>query len=151
MVKPSWPKNLVCWFLVIRSTGSIGSGRPDLARKRKKIGRWKNARWHFGHHLSHLRPSGLEDIPEDVLGHNTSFLGILERERRERSGNKQVFKLESKLPAGRSQVESIYFNIFRGIALSNLDVFHYFHVWGTQICWEIFYFGLKGRVFDVLK
>ncbi|KAL5564136.1 hypothetical protein UlMin_027300 [Ulmus minor] len=90
----------------VRSTG------PGQ-KKKKKVGRCQNARWHFGHHLSHLRPSGLEDVPEDVLGHNTSVLGILERERRERSGNKQVFKLESKLPAGRSQVESIYFNVFR--------------------------------------
>ena len=137
--------------MVFRSTGGLGSGRPDLARKRKKEGRCQNARWHFGHHLSHLRPSGLEDVPEDVLGHNTSFLVILERERRERSGNKQVFKLESKLPGGRSRVESIYFNVFRGISLRNPDVFHYFHVWGTQICRENILFRTKRPSFGCFK
>ena len=59
-----------------------------------------------------------------------------------------MFKLESKLPAGRSRVESIYFNVFRGISLRNLDVFHYFHVWGTQICQENILFRTKGPSFS---
>lgn len=54
---------------------SLWFGRPDVGRQVKK-----KCKGHFGHHLSHLMPSGLEDVPEDVLGHNTSFLGILERE-----------------------------------------------------------------------
>ena len=65
------------------------SGRPDLARKRKKEGRCQNARWHFGHHLSHLRPSGLEGVPEYVLGHNTSYFGHF-RERKKREKWKQA-------------------------------------------------------------
>ena len=151
MVKPSWPKNLVCWFLVIRSTGSIRSGRPDLARKRKKIGRWKIARWHFSHHLSHLMPSGLENVPEGVLSHNTSFLGILERERRERSGNKQGWKLENRVLAGRVPSLITLLNVFKGIYLWKLDAFHYFHVWGTQICRENILFRTKRPSFWCFK
>ena len=100
---------------------------------------------------NHWMPSGLENVPEGVLSHNTPFLGILERERRERSGNKQGLKMESKLPAGWSQVKSIYLNVFWGISLGKLDAFHYFQMWGTQICWENILFRTKRPSFWCFK
>ena len=124
----------------VRSTGP--------GQKQKKIKAVQGISWHFWlppHPLSAPNfPNTSERLGDLIF---ISLEQVLVRERGERSGNKQVFKLESKLPAGRSQVESIYFNVFRGISLRNLDVFHYFHVWGTQICRENILFRTKRPSF----
>ena len=66
-------QNPDCGILVFRSTGGIGSGRPEPARKRKKRGSAKMQGGIFGHHISHGLPSDLEDVPEHWISLTTPF------------------------------------------------------------------------------
>ena len=74
-----------------RSTGSVRSGRPDLARKRKKIRavqKCKVAFWPPPVPFSAPLPLGTSQ--HILVSHTTQFEAILERETSERRWNKLI-------------------------------------------------------------
>ena len=78
-------QNPVCGILVFRSTGRVRSGRPDLARKRKKnraVEKCKVAFWPPPVPFSALLPLGTSQ--HILVSHTTQFQAILERESSER-------------------------------------------------------------------
>ena len=68
--------------------------------KEKKIGRWKNARWHFSHHLSHFCLFAPRNVPAHVGASFHTILGSF-RVRKKREEVNQRGAQAGKLGAGR--------------------------------------------------
>ena len=137
MVKPSWPK-----FGMLNFGLPVNRTSPE---KEKKKGGGKMQ----GGILATTCPMTCPSDPwtsQHMRGsHSTQFWAILEWERSERKWTKEELKLETKCWPEEFHFWTTLFNVFKGWFLRFLSVFHYFHVWGTQICWENILFRTKGQ------